>query len=94
MRIRIRIATFVHDKSLEKVVTKIYSYDLWILIHGVQIRIYLKNRKKYFFFKDGTFETSPPPFADGQIVFIHAKLPNGRAMPAAFALLSRKVFVN
>jgi len=52
-----------------------------------------KEPEEIFFFKDGTFETSPPPFADGQIVFIHAKLPNGRAMPAAFALLSRKVFL-
>ncbi len=52
-----------------------------------------KEREKMLFLKDGMFETSPPPFADGQIVFIHAKLPNGRAMPAAFSLLSRKVFV-
>ncbi len=57
------------------------------------LSVVFKEREKIFFLKDGTFETSPPPFADGQIVFIHAKLPNGRAMPAAFSLLSRKVFV-
>ncbi len=57
----------------------------------MQICIF-KEREEIFFFKDVTFETSPPPFADGQIVFIHAKLANGRAMSAAFALLSRKVF--
>jgi hypothetical protein len=47
-----------------------------------------------FFIKDGTFDTCPPPFGDGQIVFIHAKLPSGRAMPAAFAILSRKVMLS
>jgi hypothetical protein len=46
-----------------------------------------------FFFKNGTFDTSPPPFDDGKIVFIHLKLPDSRVMPAAFATLSRKVFV-
>jgi hypothetical protein len=81
---------FVYKKSLEKVRSKIHTSELWIRIHGVQIRIF-KEREEILFFKDGTFETSPPPFADGQIVFIHAKLANGRAMPAAFALLSRKV---
>jgi hypothetical protein len=41
--------------------------------------------------QDGTFETCPEPFHNGQIVFIHAKLKGGRAMPAVFAILSRKV---
>jgi hypothetical protein len=45
--------------------------------------VVFKEREKILFLKDGTFETSPPPFADGQIVFIHAKLPNGRAIPDA-----------
>jgi hypothetical protein len=55
--------------------------------------VVFKEGEKILFLKDGTFETSPPTFDDGQIVFIHAKLPNGRAMPAAFSLLSRKVFL-
>jgi hypothetical protein len=60
------------------------TFSLWLHNHPAY-PVY------FFVIKDGTFDTAPPPFADGQIVFIHAKLATGRAMPAAFAILSRKV---
>ena len=64
-----------------------------LLHHHPAYPVYFHPAYPVYFFviKDGTFDTAPPPFADGQIVFIHAKLATGRAMPAAFAILSRKV---
>jgi hypothetical protein len=38
---------------------------------------------------DGTFATTPDPFK--QLVFIQAKQKGNRAVPVAFALLTRKV---